>query len=109
MPVSAERILVFAPHPDDEVISLGGFLADRIAAGAEVWVAVVTDGEAYARAVRMNRKREPSFLLRPRDFRRLGKRRRLESEKALAILGVPESRIWFFGYPNGLLQRLFRA
>lgn len=39
-----ERILVFAPHPDDEIIGCGGFLALKRAARATIRVVVISDG-----------------------------------------------------------------
>lgn len=39
---SADRILVVAPHPDDETIGLGGTIARRAREGHEVYVAVIT-------------------------------------------------------------------
>ncbi len=103
----AERILVFAPHPDDEVIGLGGFLSDKIREGAEVSVVLVTDGARFARAARLAR-RKPGPLLRGHDFRVLGTIRRGESVKALASLGVPEGRCIFLAYPGGSLGRILR-
>lgn len=38
------KVLVIAPHPDDEVIGVGGTIAKRTAAGDEVFVCVVTKG-----------------------------------------------------------------
>jgi LmbE family N-acetylglucosaminyl deacetylase len=47
LPIGAgERALVFAPHPDDEVLGVGGTLARLRRAGCPVRVAVVTDGAA---------------------------------------------------------------
>ncbi|MGH8542187.1 MAG: PIG-L deacetylase family protein [Gammaproteobacteria bacterium] len=39
-----QRVLVIAPHPDDEVLGCGGTMARLADAGAEVFVAVVTRG-----------------------------------------------------------------
>ena len=39
---STSRILVIAPHADDETIAMGGTIARRAAEGHEVYVAVVT-------------------------------------------------------------------
>jgi N-acetylglucosamine malate deacetylase 1 len=38
------RVLVVAPHPDDEILGCGGVMARHAAAGDEVHVAVVTRG-----------------------------------------------------------------
>jgi LmbE family N-acetylglucosaminyl deacetylase len=38
------RVLVLSPHPDDEVIGMGGTLARLAAAGADVTVCYLTDG-----------------------------------------------------------------
>jgi LmbE family N-acetylglucosaminyl deacetylase len=46
---SANRVLVFAPHPDDEVLGCGGALADLLERGARLEVVLVTDGAAGAR------------------------------------------------------------
>lgn len=39
------RVVVVAPHPDDEVLGIGGTLAVWAALGAEIVVVAVTDGE----------------------------------------------------------------
>jgi LmbE family N-acetylglucosaminyl deacetylase len=39
---SAERILVIAPHPDDETLGAGGTIARHVVDGDEVHVAIVT-------------------------------------------------------------------
>ena len=41
---SDERIVVLAPHMDDEVIGCGGTLARHIACGSHVTVVFLTDG-----------------------------------------------------------------
>ena len=38
------KVLVFAPHPDDEVLGVGGTIAKRSQEGDEVFVCVVTKG-----------------------------------------------------------------
>jgi LmbE family N-acetylglucosaminyl deacetylase len=40
----ARRLLVLAPHPDDEVLGCGGLIAAMLAQGAEVQVVIVSDG-----------------------------------------------------------------
>lgn len=38
------RVLIIAPHPDDEIIGVGGTIAKRSKAGDEVYVCIVTRG-----------------------------------------------------------------
>jgi hypothetical protein len=45
---TASRVLVLAPHMDDEVIRCGGVVARHVAAGAQVAVAYMTDGRGSA-------------------------------------------------------------
>jgi LmbE family N-acetylglucosaminyl deacetylase len=40
------RVLVVAPHPDDEVLGVGGTIARLVSEGAEVHVGIVTTGYA---------------------------------------------------------------
>ena len=42
--MAGARLLVFAPHPDDETIACGGCVARVAASGGDVHVIVVTDG-----------------------------------------------------------------
>jgi LmbE family N-acetylglucosaminyl deacetylase len=76
--------LVIAPHPDDETLGAGGLIAKQRAAGLEVRVVAVTDGEnAYANT--------PG----------LGALREAEQEQALARLSVPREYITRLRFPDG--------
>ena len=61
---SARRILVFAPHPDDEVFGCGGALARAVKAGADIRVVIISDGSlgqsgpTLSDALRSQRERE---------------------------------------------------
>ena len=44
VPAGADRVLVLAPHPDDETLGCGGTLGLHLAAGGQVCIAIVTDG-----------------------------------------------------------------
>lgn len=43
-----ERLLILAPHPDDEVIGCGGLIAKHVAEKRQVRVVIATDGAAAA-------------------------------------------------------------
>lgn len=72
---AARRVLVFAPHPDDEVIGCGGLIALLRAAGAMVRVVVATDGAEGGT---------------PHEA--LPSRREEETVHGLALLGVSDAR-----------------
>ncbi|MDP2793533.1 MAG: glycosyltransferase [Sulfurisoma sp.] len=77
------RALVFAPHPDDEVIGCGGLLKRLVAAGVVIRVVVVSDGAAG---------------LPPNEAPAL---RRQESLTGLGMVGVETCEFWDF--PDGAL------
>lgn len=82
------RAVVVAPHPDDEVLGVGGLLARLAAAGVPVEVVAVTDGDAS---------HPGSPTLGPTA---LAAARRTESVAALRALGVP-ARTTRLGLPDG--------
>ena len=47
-----ERLLVIAPHPDDETLGAGGLIQRVVSAHATVRVVLVTAGDGYVEAVR---------------------------------------------------------
>ena len=58
--LDTQRVLVIAPHPDDEVLGAGGTVARFSDTGAEVVIAIVTKGAAplFAEAAAANVRRE---------------------------------------------------
>jgi LmbE family N-acetylglucosaminyl deacetylase/glycosyltransferase involved in cell wall biosynthesis len=71
-----ERLLVLAPHPDDEVIGCGGLVALHLREGRKVHVVVATDGAQAGNAAQ----------------------REAESRSGLALLG--DATIQFLGLPD---------
>lgn len=73
------RVLILAPHPDDEINIAGNMILTLAAAKAEIFVAYSTNG----------------------DFENLADIRAQEAVNALKILGVPRDKIIFLGYGDG--------
>lgn len=98
-----ERVLVLAPHPDDEVLGVGGTLVDLLEQGHQVLVVFLTAGDANTAAKKFF---TWSPLNRAEDYRALGYRRMKEAGAALRVLGVPEDHVLFLGYPDRGLTNL---
>jgi LmbE family N-acetylglucosaminyl deacetylase len=101
-----DRVLVIAPHPDDESLATGGLLQAAVAAGAAVRVVYVTDGEFNPWAQLAVEGRWP---LTPAARARWGALRRRESLRALAELGVPARYVEWLGLPDQHLTDLLAA
>ena len=98
------RLLVFAPHPDDETLATGELIQLAIAAGAEVRVVFATDGDNNPWPQRWAERR---FRIGSAERARWGRRRRGEAQAALRRLGVAPDQARFLGWPDlGLTRRL---
>ena len=84
-----QRLVVVAPHPDDEVLACGGLLSLQVARGGPVRILAVTDGEG---SHAMDDEGARAALARTRQGERLA---------GLARLGVPPSSLQTLGLPDG--------
>jgi mycothiol S-conjugate amidase len=99
------RVVVFAPHPDDEVVGVGGLLYRLVHEGAEVRVVFVTSGDGYLHAVQQDfGVKHPTDA----DYVAFGELRQREAVAALAHLGVKRRAVRFLGFPDGGLAQLWR-
>lgn len=100
------RLLVVAPHPDDESIGAGGLLTRANALGAEVQVLLLTDGDRNPWPQRWLERRWSTSAV---DRARWGKRRRNEAEQAVRKLALSASTLTFLGWPDlGITGRLMQ-
>ena len=83
------KVLVLAPHPDDEVLGCGGTIARLAQAGCDVQVAIVTRADP------------PMF---PADLVGIGRR---EAAAAHGLLGVSQSH--YLDLPAAALDRVAQA
>lgn len=102
-----DRLLVLAPHPDDESIATGGLLQVARACDVAIRVIVLTDGDNNPWPQRWIEKR---WHIGADERRRWGARRREEAQVAMRILGMDDGQMCFFGLPDlGLTDLLMRA
>lgn len=83
------RLVVVAPHPDDEVLACGALLQSHTQRGGESCVVAVTDGEAS----------HPGLPVQARTA--LAGQRRQERLQGLACLGLPPTAVRRLGLPDG--------
>jgi LmbE family N-acetylglucosaminyl deacetylase len=95
------RLLVIAPHPDDEIVGAGPWL---VAAGGRRLVVVLTAGDSFTAAARLAR---PTSS-RPDAFYHLGQERSREVRAALRR-GSPGTGLLFLGYPDKSLSALLSS
>src|SRR5205085_2493546 len=103
---TGERLLVVAPHPDDETIGAGGLAQRVLARGGSVRVALLTAGDGYVEAVV-----HATGLPRPRpaEYIAYGERRLAEARAAMRELGGNRIRLQLLGFPDGALIDLLHA
>ena len=97
-----ERIMIIAPHPDDEVLAAGGIIATAVKAGSQLRIIVATNGDAsYATALTHG-----SHFITRNNFKHLAAMRQKESLNALTSLGVSRMQIHLWGFPDRDLASL---
>ena len=100
---SRSRLLLFAPHPDDESLVCSILLQRAVRAGAAVRVVYVTDGDDNPWPQRVL---ERKWRLSATDRRRWGRLRRTEALAALRVLGVNSSAARFLALPDQKLTAM---
>lgn len=86
---AGRRLVVVAPHPDDEILACGALLHAHMAAGGAAAIVAVTDGEASHAA-------DGSW-----NAAALGALRRDESARGLRELGAAQVPVERLGLPDG--------
>ena len=98
-----DRILIIAPHIDDESIGAGGYAIDAMANGAEVFVVFLTAGDCNRFSARlMNKTLGPTAS----NYLTVGRTRIVEARKAMQLLGIAPDHYFFLGYPDRGLQAM---
>jgi LmbE family N-acetylglucosaminyl deacetylase len=82
-------VIAVAPHPDDEILGVGGLLALLARAGSSITIVAVTDGEAS---------HPSSPTITPKA---LAERRTSETRKALTALGAAGAVVERLRIPDG--------
>jgi LmbE family N-acetylglucosaminyl deacetylase len=99
MPVPGrdDRILVIAPHPDDESLCCAGILQRAASRGAAIAIVRITAGDGFELDAMLV---EHAPWPTQSALRRLGELRLAEAAAAASELGVAPERRYFLDYPD---------
>jgi len=98
-----DRILIVAPHIDDEAISAGGYAIDALANGADVYVVFLTAGDCNRFSARLLHKTlEPTAS----NYLSVGRTRIAEAKQAMKLLGISPDHFFILGYPDRGLRTM---
>jgi LmbE family N-acetylglucosaminyl deacetylase len=86
-----KTVLLFAPHPDDDVFAAGGTIALLNRNHNKVLVVLYTNDDKGSYDLEMTSER-------------LARIRRAEEEAAEAVLGTPKENLIWMGYDDGMLE-----
>jgi LmbE family N-acetylglucosaminyl deacetylase len=104
-PHSGERIVIIAPHIDDEALAAAGYANDALASGASVFVVYLTAGDHSRTALTANW----LTFFATAGLNRKGERRLREGRIATQRIGLEPSHLVLLGYPDrGLWHMLLR-
>ncbi|MFB3923287.1 MAG: PIG-L deacetylase family protein [Terriglobia bacterium] len=84
-------VLVFTPHPDDDVFGAGGTIALLNRNGNKVFIVIYTNDDKGSYDPAMN-------------SQRLAQIRKAEEEVSEGLLGTPKGNISWLGYDDGMLE-----
>ena len=102
-----DRILVVAPHPDDETLCCGGVLKRAAHSNIAAKTLFLTNGDGSRTAQIFKTLREP--LARDNDLFSLAQQRQIEALNALKKLGQSENSADFLGFPDGGLTSILNS
>jgi LmbE family N-acetylglucosaminyl deacetylase len=100
------RIAILAPHPDDESLGTGGLIQRALAAGAEIRIIFVSDGDNNPWPQRYI---EGRWFIGASERARWGARRRSEGQRALQLLSGGKCQADFLGLPDAGILALWEA
>jgi LmbE family N-acetylglucosaminyl deacetylase len=83
-------VLIVAPHPDDEIIGMGGYLVNRVLSGRKDHIVYLTDGEKSLEDL------DPEEVALQRGRLKAG---------VLARLGLSDAQTRMFHLPDGSVPR----
>lgn len=107
---SDDRVMILAPHPDDEAIGTGGIIQEALSKKLPVKVVYVTNGDnneaffaegSWKELFNIN-----TYKYNPNEYLDLGMKRWKEAVGGMSILGLNKNDLIFLGYPDSILEKM---
>jgi len=89
--LTGKTVLIFTPHPDDEMFGAGGTIALLNQHHNNVYIVIYTNDDKGSYDPEMT-------------SQRLARIRKAEEETSEAVLGTPKENIYWMGYDDGMLE-----
>ena len=101
------KIVVFAPHPDDELIAVGGSILKWIDEGHEIHIVYISDGRtAYKFEKERGNLRESDKTQISEE--QLAEKRENEIQAVRRFINLPEKNIHIFRFPSHQLRKYLK-
>lgn len=97
--INRTDVLVFATHPDDEVLGLSAVMSRHVANGEKVTVVYMTDGSG---------RDGDSWKKEKKLSEQIAKTRYEEGIRGLSILNIPQQNLLCLGFPDGGTHRYLK-
>jgi LmbE family N-acetylglucosaminyl deacetylase len=100
-----DRILIVAPHPDDETIAAAGVIQEAVHRHLPVRVVYVTNGDSNQLSFLFYRKQ---LVFGSKRAVAMGELRQDEAIQAMHFLGLSDDKLIFLGYPDYGTLNIFK-
>ncbi|MDR3291336.1 MAG: PIG-L family deacetylase [Methanobrevibacter sp.] len=101
---SSDRIVIFSPHPDDDVIANFGLTISAMKKNAAVKIVYMTNGDGRPKSYLDDYLKLNNIT----NFKgNIGEIRHAEALNGLHILGLNDNDCIFLGYPDSAMKNLF--
>jgi LmbE family N-acetylglucosaminyl deacetylase len=95
-PVNKHRVVIFAPHPDDDILACGGSIALKVKQGYEICIVYMTNGR-NSHLYELGISSDPS----PSELAEI---RKEEAKRALSVFGIDRDTLIFLNFEDGKLE-----
>ncbi len=101
---NSDRILILAPHPDDEILSSAGIIQKAVTGNIPIKIVFLTFGDFNEWSFAISEKHP---VLNPKAIMKNAEIRHNEAIAASASLGLNHTNLIFLGYPDGGTMKIW--